>query len=403
MRTSRGFTLVELLVSLVIVSIVLVAVVTVFIGVQQSYESISRSKSSIEGSRASVTYLERTVGMAGYGIDPRFGFDFAVAGGHLKDNEPVATFAGADGGAVIVTDDLAYRYRDPNWVRRGGVATGSLSVTAPFGVAFRAGQRFLVACGGATDWRVVQLDAAVTATASTAAVTPVTAPFPNSAAPCLSATTGAQAAYVMLLHERRVRITEIGGRPFLVAYRVIRDATGAMVQPSASTEYDPIAADVEDFQVSYAMNRPADMAAGAGAYRSVCCASTAAPDAAGNANWVLLDATSEATAAFLPDPGALAPAVDTPYDDPLRFNRHPANIRQVRISLMTRSQRQEAKKLLTHSSPQALENYARSPIKPDGFFRLPATMTITVPNMQSRSGFTPDLRIAAGEGNFNGG
>lgn len=404
MRTSRGLTLVELLVSLVIVSIVMTAVAAVFIGVQGSYSAISRSKASIEASRSAIIYVDRTVRLAGYGLDPRFAFDFVVDGSHTKDNQQVGSFDGSDGGVAIVTDDLAFRYRDPNWIRRGGVSGTTLTLTTPFGVPFRAGQRLIVACSGAIDWAVYQLDAVVPTptTTLTATVTSVTAPFPTSTAPCLAANSGAQAAYVMLLQERRLRIREVDGRPFLVAFRRIREADGTMTPPNTTDDFDPIAADVEEFQVAYAMNRPPDMAAGASAYRSACCAGTAALDNTGNGNWVLLDATTETGVGFLPDPTASAPLVETAYDDARRYNRHPANIRQVRLSIMSRSQRQDRSRA-QYSTPQALFNYNRSPLTADGFFRLPATLTIPVPNLQSRSGFTPDLRTTAGEGNFNGG
>ncbi|HEY1086961.1 MAG TPA: prepilin-type N-terminal cleavage/methylation domain-containing protein, partial [Archangium sp.] len=284
-RFARGVTLVELLVSLVIMSVVMLAVMTVFIAVQRSYETMSRTRSAIEGSRAAVSYVERQVRMAGYGIDPRYAFDFTVSG-VLPATVPVTT------------DDLAYRYRDPNWLRRGSVTGTTLSLInagglgASFGLKLQAGQRFMVMCPGGSDWAVFQLNTSRDPTDTSATVTHVSAPFPAAPA-CLTQTTGSAIPYVALLQERRIRIRNIGGRPFLVAYRQIRDATGAVVQPDAANlNYDPIAADVEDFQVAYVMNRPGDMAAGPGAFRSACCAGAAVVDSTGNSNWILMDSTS---------------------------------------------------------------------------------------------------------------
>lgn len=402
---NRGLTLIELLISLVIMSIVMTAIVTVFIAVQKSYETISRSKTAIEGSRAATAYLERTVRLAGYGIDPRYAFDFTVGGAFVKDNGAVGTF----GGVPVVTDDLAYRYRDPNWLRRGGVTGGNLVLDSAsplggtLGVNFNAQQRFIVMCAGGTDWAVFELTGAKVAADTGGAVSPVVNPFPASSANCLKTTSGVSAAYVAILQERRVRIRDIGGRPFLVAYRRIRALDGTMDQPSATNlNYDPIAADVEDFQVAYVMNRPGDMTAGTGAFRSPCCAGNPVIDAAGNSNAILLDDPLETGTAGAPDPAATAPLFETVYDHADRYNKHPANIRQVRANLVIRSQRPN-KDQATYSAPISLENYARTASPLDGFVRLPMTTTIRVPNMLTRSAFTPDLRTAAGEGNFNGG
>ncbi|HEY0879892.1 MAG TPA: prepilin-type N-terminal cleavage/methylation domain-containing protein, partial [Archangium sp.] len=296
-RFARGVTLVELLVSLVIMSVVMLAVMTVFIAVQRSYETMSRTRSAIEGSRAAVSYVERQVRMAGYGIDPRYAFDFTVSGG-LTSKDNMAVSGVLPSTVPVTTDDLAYRYRDPNWLRRGAMSGTTLNLInanglgATFGLKLQAGQRLMVMCPGGNDWAVFQLNSGRDPTDTSATVTHVSAPFPAPTS-CLTQTTGSAIPYVALLQERRIRIRNIGGRPFLVAYRQIRDATGAVVQPDAANlNYDPIAADVEDFQVAYVMNRPGDMAAGPGAFRSACCAGAAVVDSTGNSNWILMDSTS---------------------------------------------------------------------------------------------------------------
>jgi type IV pilus assembly protein PilW len=405
-RFARGVTLVELLVSLVIMSVVMLAVMTVFIAVQRSYETMSRTRSAIEGSRAAVSYVERQVRMAGYGIDPRYAFDFTVSGG-LTSKDNMAVSGVLPSTVPVTTDDLAYRYRDPNWLRRGAMSGTTLNLInanglgATFGLKLQAGQRLMVMCPGGNDWAVFQLNSGRDPTDTSATVTHVSAPFPAPPS-CLTQTTGSAIPYVALLQERRIRIRNIGGRPFLVAYRQIRDATGAVVQPDAANlNYDPIAADVEDFQVAYVMNRPGDMAAGPGAFRSACCAGAAVVDSTGNSNWILMDSTSGTEAVPDGNPTATtAPTVDLAYDSPRRYNNHSANIRQVRAAIVVRSQRQDRNQ---YSRALSVENNVRSSPPLDGFMRLPMTTTIRVPNMLSRSTFTPDLRTSAGEGNFNGG
>lgn len=390
MRRNSGFTLAEVLVSLVISSIVMLAVGAVFIGVQNSYERLSRSQSAIDGNRTAIAYIERQVRMAGYGIDPALAFDFTSAltpTGNPRDNGAIdeAATTPTVPAPAIVTDDLTVRYRDPNWVRRGKLNTGGTSLeletsTTPWGVGLRAGRRLLVTCPSGGGFGVYTLNADITpATQGAQAVARLAAaPFPTTGQPPCLEQSGALLPYVSVLQERRMRIRNIGGRPFLVAYD--------RLDQQGNSDFDPIAADVEDFQVAFVMNvQPAN-------------SNVALVTPAIGTNWILGDGASPET---FPNPGAAAPRYDDAYDTANRYNAHPANIRAVRVSIVTRSRSQRTG--VSESTPYSLENNARGTVAPDGFFRLLSTTTIRVPNMQSRSSFTPDLRTTAGEGNFNGG
>lgn len=390
MRRNSGFTLAEVLVSLVISSIVLLAVGAVFIGVQNSYERLSRSQSAIDGNRTAIAYIERQVRMAGYGIDPALAFDFTSPlnpTSNPRDNgaiDEAATTPTVPAPAPS-TDDLTIRYRDPNWVRRGKVNTAGTSLeletsTTNWGVGLRAGRRLLVTCPSGGGYGVYTLTSTITPTTQGAqAVTRVAAaPFPTaSQSPCLEQT-GALLPYVSVLQERRIRVRNVGGRPFLVAYD--------RLDQQGDSDFDPLAADVEDFQVAFVMNvQPSN-------------SNVTIVNPATGTNWILGDGVSPEA---FPNPGSAAPRYDDAYDTANRYNDHPANIRAVRVSIVTRSRSQRTG--VKESKPYSLENNSRGTVIEDGFFRLISTTTIRAPNMLSRSSFTPDLRTTAGEGNFNGG
>lgn len=393
MRRNHGFTLAEVLVSLVISSIVLLAVGSVFIGVQNSYERLARSQSSIDANRTAMAYIERQVRMAGYGIDPTLAFDFttAIPSGTNRNDGAIDADTGAPSvtGPALVTDDLVLRYRDPNWTRRGNVNAAGDSISldtnsTKWGLSLRAGRRLLVTCpaaGGFSVYRVTN-DITPTTTGAQTVVRIATAPFPTTAQPACLTQTGALLPYVTLLQERRIRIRNVGGRPFLVAYDVL--------SANGNSDYDPIAADVEEFQVAYLMNpQPSN--------------SNVTPAVAVvGGNWILGD-TTPAVQTDLPSPAAAAPSYEDAYDTAARYTANPANIRSVRVSIVTRSR--SARPNAQESRPYSLESNARTAPPLDGFFRLLSTTTIRAPNMMSRSSFTP-LQVRAranADANYNGG
>ncbi|WPB74459.1 PilW family protein [Archangium violaceum] len=371
----RGFTLVELLVGAATTSIILFAVAFAVLAVQGSYQAESRVKVAVEGVRTAATFIEQRLRMAGYGVDPRFAFDFdsTVAS---KANQVLAFGPGIP---QSVTDDLAFRYRDPSWLRRGYyTAADGLQIQGGdvFGVDFPESQRFLVSCRGGRDYVVLRVNAGGVqsdAIGSKNFTLDARLSSVGADAGCLS-WTGTDAPYIMLLHELRIRIMDLDGRPFLMAF----DRLDSLNLANAV----PLAADVESFQVAYVMNRPLPNSVHASVLPPV--------DASSDpANWVLGDVGSDDADRF-PDPDITpAPVYGTAYDDATRYNQHPANIRAVRLSISVRSTRAEA------NGRRAFERVnledSNEAVDADGYYRTNMTLTVRVPNMLSRSAFIPEV------------
>jgi type IV pilus assembly protein PilW len=375
--TQAGFTLIELMVSIVVTLFIFAAVMAAFITVQGAYHREARAKAVIEGSRGASSYIERLVRYAGYGLPPTWTLDFAFP----TDNAAV----GATG---AVTDDFAFRYRDPYYRRHGTVNGGTLqlipsptaSPTDPppnFGVGLSREQAVLVACPAGTQMALYRLNAAVDSDDDQVAVSEV-AGMGNPAAPCLASIN--PPPFVMIVHEKRLRVIEQGGRPWLVVFHDHQN-------PAGNTNFDPIAADVESFQVAYVMNRPQAT--------SECCAGATLDTAGGN--WIFGDQAGDG----LPNPNAEAPEFETDYDDPRRYSAHPANVRSVRLSLTARTTLQDPIRKMS-STPVALENHVPANLQMDGFYRTTTTTAVRLGNQTSRAFFTPPTGTLQ-TFNFNGG
>ena len=304
------------MIGLVTSSIILAGIAAAFIAIQGSYHSEAQIKSAVEGSRIAVSYLERQVRMAGYGLDPRFAFDFG-APGSAREGQPA-------GHGPIWTDDLAFRYRDPTFLRRGTASGGQprarllgrvrqVRVQGQGAAGVRRGLQRR-ACAGESS--ASRSDTDLTNASQVAVAADAALGQGSTAEPCFS--DGGDPAYVMLLREARIRVMTLGNpaRPYLVRFNTLAD-------PTTSTDYDPIAADVEDFQVSYLLNRPA--------LRERLLRGDHRP----RRRQPELD-RGRSTGPTSSRP-TVARRFDVDYDNSARFTNIAANIRGVRLTLVTRS------------------------------------------------------------------
>ena len=389
MRASRGFTLLELMTSMVITVIILLSVAAAFTATQTIYQREAQLKSSVESGRVATGYIERLTRFIGYGIDPRFAIDLSTANlpSTTKTNFPgfantsTATMTG------FITDDFAFRYRDPAYLRRGRYDGTNVVIDnagggpANFNIDLQAGRLIQIVCTGGQQWAVVKTSAAIVPASTSVAAgsanivtNPTSFPPPptSAAAPCLIAT-GINAPYIMLVREVRLRIIPLGTapniRPYLVAYNGL-DQTNI---GTGATDFDPIAADVESFQVSYMMNKGA----------------VAPLDDPAGGDFVLGNATTDTVK--LPIVAGTRPDYAMSYSDPARFNADVANVRAVVFDLSIRSLR--AEKRSSFPQPRLADDPA-APLPPDGYFHVAVSTTVRTPNLTSRSTFTPPLKVA---------
>lgn len=376
MRANRGFTLVELLTGVAISSVIMLAVAAAVIGISGAYSNESQTRSAVEGGRTSLAFIERNLRMAGYGIDPRFAFDMGPPPGVAtgKDNYAV-NVGGATTG--FVTDDLAFRYRDPTFVRRGtaGATTSSFVTATPLARVYPVGTAFVIACpgGGQRAWFRSTADSTSNSVAL-AAYGLVRNAEPPTALDCIGQS-GEAGPYLFLLREFRFR---------LFAHSVDNTARGYLgYVPNLTTDVssfplngEVLAADIEELQIAYQMNQPLP----GSAFNSV-----TAPDSTGNSNWVLMDAATET----VPDEALVGPRFDDTYESSNRFNAHPANIRAVRVSLSVRSARSRQGGG-TGYIRGAMENGA-SVTTSNKYFRAWINSSVRTPNMTSRYFFLPPL------------
>lgn len=387
-RVGAGVTLVELLVTLAILSVLMVAVTGVILHQTRMYQLGAQGRDAVAASRTSFALLERHLRNAGWGVDPRHAFDFGTAA------EPLAR------DSMEGPDELVFFSRDPGFHRVATRADAAgLTFDTPLAQPMEPGQVLLVICPhgiGAAYVTVSGMSGPDSVSLFSAA-----GAFPREPLPDCSA-----GPYVVKVDRYRFFVADVDEgdgavRPYLLldqglervrgsrgAYDTashrfpeLRDATpgdGAGALPAgALRNLIPLAANVEDFQVAYLMNRP-EASWGLSPQPQP-------PDDDGS--WTFGDADDGQ-----PDAAARAPGYEHSYRDALRFTGHPANIRGVRISLVTRSSREVQR----HGRRPARENHAAAEAE-DDYYRTLLTTQVLVRNLQSRSEFAP-LQVQRGGG-----
>lgn len=386
-RAPRGFTLVELLVTLVVVSMLSAAVAAVVIHQTRAYDLSSRMRDVVAANRTSVSFIERRLRMAGFGVDPRFAFDFGRSGAVITRDSNTGP------------DELVFFSRAPGFNRRATLmGATSLTLDAPLTRPFSPGQVLLVICPTGSGSAYVTVSGMTGA--SQVSLFSASGAFPRQSLP-----TCTDPAYVLKIDRYRFFVADVneGGR--IRSYLMLdqglevvpgtrgafdatadrfpepRDATpwdGARVLTAAELQnLTPLAADVEDFQVAWLMNRPEGASAPA--------TSVLPPDA--NANWIFSDSGSEQ-----PNPAATAPAFTDAYLDANRFSGHPSNIRGVRLTLVMRSTRPVGRRGVR----PAVENRPAGTV-PDAYYRSVITTQVAIRNLLSRSEFAP-VQVKSGGG-----
>ncbi len=374
-RGSRGFTLLEVLVGAAVALVVIGIVMATFLSQQRSLQALDLSREAGNAARDAMLSMQGTIVRAGYGIDPKFAFDFR------NYSCPNWTAAAPCRDKIDGPDEIVFVSRDANYYWAGqpadtiqgctsttcsghawqvlGFDNTHVTLSANAGDRFLKGQVLEFACPNGRNPTMGRVATTATANAAGAlqltldaslgtlplSTDPVDAYRANigaghngcydggGAAPSANAAAGVSA---FLVNRYRYHVATINGEPWLMLDRGLdfnQNGTTAEVlsggTPDTADEI-PIARGVEGMQISYLL-RPAT--------------GFAAPD--NGADWTIGN-----TPGTIEEPNPTltpAPTQNLSDTDASRFTLHPANIRGVRIRLTVRSLRQD----ITQPTPWA--------------------------------------------------
>jgi len=384
-RANRGFTLIELMVSVAILSAVIAGISGVLIKQSQA-SSVQTAQRDLEQSgRLALQELGRAVRLAGYGIDPAAAFDFARFACSTPDVPGTCNGSGRD--RSDAPDELVVAWRDPAFSRRvtslSGAGPWTLTLDAPLTAALPAGRILQLLCDGAAEVGYFALDAQAAPAAggvpqqvAIRALTAADGFFPG-ALP----TNACYSSAVVLLVER-------------TRYYVANDTTGVpSLWRDRGRGQELLFRGIEDVQLSYEIGQPPAgsqfAAGGPSAVTAPGCA------VAGVATWSF-GSCPDSTGT----PNHTAPAPDwrnDPYDSANRYSAHPANIRAVGIAVVARATRASA-----DGSGDGVPALFNRPARVrDRFHRAVLTLSERPVNLLSRAYMLPP--ISPGSNNLGGG
>jgi type IV pilus assembly protein PilW len=413
-RRPRGFTLLEVMVGAAVALVVIGIVTATFLSQQRALQALDQAREANSAARDAMLSMQEAIGRAGYGIDPRYVFDFR------NYSCPNWTAAAPCRDSINGPDEIVFVTRDPGYYWSGGPTSTiqgcdpsaacsghawqvlgfdatHVTVSAQAGDTFLQGQLLEITCAKGTNPTMGRV--AATAKAAAAGALQLTLdsavagnPYRTNlvaghdgcfdgagAAPNANAAAGVSAFFVS---RYRYHIATLNGEPWLMLDRGLDyNQNGTTAERLASGTPDladeiPIARGVEGLQIAYQL-RPSTTG-------------VAAPDNGGD--WIVGDTPGTVEE---PDPTAAAPVQTTDNTDPARFTLHPANIRAVRIQLTVRSMRQDITQPTpwpgdpaTPSGSAAIENRNDfSAVVPGRYHRYFTSVVMAVPNLSSKNPF----------------
>jgi type IV pilus assembly protein PilW len=379
-RSQKGFTLIELMVSLGVVVFCISLVLGVFISQQKAFASLDLVRVAAEAGRDASMDFETSLRRAGWGMDPRYAFDFKTYPNYHWDPNgtggPPACAVAAGcfiGKAWLVTSastsSVTLTTRVGDVIEKGQIILLTLdngSPPAPAGSPTPAGSAPVMVTAAA---RV-----SATSTSTTVSLSNVANDiYQQNAANSYPVTTGGTSPplYAFLIDRFAYSIVTYNNIPYLM----LDTGLTKQVNGSAVPEMVPVAANVEDLQISYVINTP--IGGGTG------------PD--NNANWIVGDTPGVQEE---PSPTAAGPNPDyisAPVNDPGRFTVNPANIRMVRFQMVVRSYRPDPGPDPSWAGDPfpILENRgaASAPASLGRFRRVVVSGSVATRNMESRNPF----------------
>jgi len=360
-RRPRGFTLIEVMIGAAVAIVVIGIVTATFLSQQRALQTLDLAREANNAARDAMLSMQDTVGRAGYGVDPRYAFDFR------NYSCPSWSAAAPCRDSISGPDEIVFVTRDPGYYWAGtptstvqgcdpsaactgrawqvlGFDATHVTVNAQSGDTFLKGQLLEMTCAKGTNPTLGRVGTTAKATSAGGMQITLDAavagnPYRTNlaaghdpcfdgggAAPNANAAAGVSAFFV---NRYRYHVASVNGEPWLMLDRGLdynQNGTTAEKLASGTPDTDdevPIARGVEGLQIAYLL-RPSTTG-------------IAAPD--NGADWIVGNTPGTLEE---PDPTATAPSQSSSDTDASRFTLHPANIRAVRIQLVIRSLRQDS-------------------------------------------------------------
>lgn len=424
----RGFTLVELVISMAVTVIVLAAAMTVVHAQQKAYHDGEKLRGAQGSGRRAIVALEESLPRAGFGVDASLAIDLVPWYGGTCPAE----MAPCRRDSTSNSDELVFYARDPGyWIpaqnaqdprghawRVSSVQSLTLELAGRQGDVFRKGQIFQLVCAGASKFAYLIADQTVGPLAADGVtaiqLVPADTADPSNpfrrqdfavAETCFNAAAPADPARAFLIDRYRfhVRPFPVGGvagateyDPFLVLDQGVDRNLDGVVD---AADEQVVAEGIELLQVSYIFNSASGIpTAGETAGTAI----TFSPGAASAATTAADTLTTTVFPGPAPLPGQSLYAPTSFYGytfgppaDPARLTNHQANIQAVHVAVLARSatpDRQSAVgtnpgfRLLNETAlPTWITAYAAASGGRDGYQRVVLDATVNLPNMANRA------------------
>jgi len=389
-RVQTGFTLVEVLVSCTVSLVAVAAASQALVSQYGALQSRDLSRMANGSAREATQFLDSTLRMTGFGVDPRWAIDFS----YRCASQPCRDSVTGPDELVVMSRDPRYRYlaqgegtcTDPAgcfsgnaWaVTAATTSPPSLTVTFQPGTTLEAGRVVMAVCAGAQFPVMLTLAAPVSLPRSSSASSVVLNRFsgdptlgPYNATGSLQTCHGQPGAAMFLVDRARFFVQTLNGTPWLML-DTGRDLNGDGVLPPADQDdLVPVAKNVVDMQVAYALDPCAGVASG--------------PDSDGD--WLIGDTKGQREEPLL-NTSPAAPVYGTASSDPSRCTLNAANVRALRVTLRLRSDKPDRGRAAgwTGDVLNAAENRTGTLSVP-GYRLFTSQMDVTLRNMTSTASF----------------
>jgi|1185.fasta_scaffold01208_4 prepilin-type N-terminal cleavage/methylation domain-containing protein len=384
--SSRGFTLVEMLVALAITSAVMAGISAVLIKQSQASAVQNAQRDLEESGRLALLELGNAIRTAGYGIDPPAAFDFARFACATPDSPSTCNGGGRD--RIDAPDEMVVAWRNPAFSRKlttmlSGSAAGpfTLSFANPLTAGLQVGRLLQLVCtsGDKVGYLAVSAAANVGDTQIVGRIlTSADGYFPPAAPtdPCF-------ASGVLALVER-------------TRYYVVNDTDGVpALARDRGRGQELLYRGIEDLQISYDIGQPQPPSAFAAGGATPSPAPGCVDPSSGNTTWsfgICLGTSGSPVHTATADGGVMPDWRGMTYNAAGRYTAQPMNIRNVTVTVVARARSKSADR--TGDAPPAVGNRAARPR--DAFRRAVMSLTEQPANLISRASFLPALNNVGG-------